>query len=326
VAKNSQGCPRLRLPGGQLLYLVDTTPDFYRIPYIVSYILDPGPGEPLVVVDSGPRRPGAERLAAVLESLGADRRGVVVYVTHVHIDHGGAAGTLARRLGGSLLRVYAHPRGAPHLVDPEKLWRASRSFLGWIAEGYGEPEPLPEELVSATRDSEAHRYGGTTVRVLHTPGHASHHQSIVAEAGGEKILFPGDSASIAHPAVDAVAPTTPPPLRLDMYRESLRRQIAEKPSLVCYTHTGPGQPQLLERHLAQLDVWEREALRLVEEKRGGDPGPDELLARVAAFDTDTLALLELASRESPALLEALRHSAMGFLEAAQRALRGRRPA
>ena len=309
-------CPRLRLTDSATLYLVDVTPGFYRVPYIVAYVLDPGPRQPLLLIETGPRRPGADAVMETLEELGAPHREVVAYVTHVHIDHAGAVGSLHRRLGGSLTRVYAHPRGAPHLVDTGKLWRASREFLGWIAEGYGEPEPLPEDVVSATRDGETHRYGSVAVKVIHTPGHASHHQSIVVEVDGRRILFPGDSAGIAHPAVDAVAPTTPPPLRLDMYRQSLRRQIQLKPSLVCYTHTGPGQPELLERHLRQLDIWEEEARRLVTFQ--GDPEPDTLLERVAVRDPDTARLLAFTREASPALLEALRHSAMGFLDAVAR--------
>jgi len=304
---------RLRLGGLEIL-AVNVTPPFYNVTYISSYVIRAG--GTAVVVDPGPLNPGCERLAALLEP----EREIALYVTHVHIDHGGSAGCLAQRLGARVSRVYVHPRGAPHMADPGRLWAAARRFLGWIAEGYGQPKPVPPHLVSATSDGEAHHYEGYTVKVLHTPGHASHHQSIVVEAAGSRILFPGDSAGMIHPAVDAVAPTTPPPFRLDMYLESLRRQMSEEPSLVAYTHAGPGEPNLLERHLAQVKAWAGAAESLA--TAGDPPPPSRLLDAVAAVDEDTRRFLDFASATSPPLLEALKHSAMGFIDYFLRARRG----
>jgi hydroxyacylglutathione hydrolase len=308
---------RLALPGVDVL-VVDVTPDFYEIPYIVSYILVPPEG-PLVVVDPGPRNPGCRLITEALD--GYKERQVIIFVTHVHIDHGGAAGCLAAQLPGRITAIYVHPRGAPHLVDPARLWEASRRYLGWIAEGYGEPQPAPSQLVKPTRDTETVEIGkNIRAKILHTPGHASHHQSILVETaggGGYKILFPGDSAGMAHPAVDAIAPTTPPPFRLDMYIESLRRQIRENPSLVAYTHTGLGEPVLLGRHLQQVEKWWSVAEKLVASSGGDPPGPEEMLEEVARIDDYTRRFLELASA-SKALYEALKHSAEGFLDYAMR--------
>ena len=302
--------------GTAKLYYLDVTPGFYGIPYIVAYVLDPGAPQPLVLVDPGPRNPAAEKLRALLEALGAPRREVVAYATHVHIDHAGSLGSLAKSLGGSLARVYTHPRGAPHLVDPGKLWSASRAYLGWIAEGYGAPEPLPEETVKPTADGEAHRYGPLRVTVLHTPGHASHHQSIHVEAegaGDPTVLFPGDSAGMAHPAADAVAPTTPPPFRLDMYLESLRRQIALHPSLVAYTHTGPAAPQCLERHLRQVERW-RSYFQGLGARVCSPSSPEEHLERLRGIDEELDRFIEYAASKSKALLAAILHSIDGFLD------------
>jgi len=302
--------------GAARLYYLDVTPDFYRIPYIVAYVLDPGPQAPLVLVDPGPRNPAAERLRGLLEALGAPRREAVAYVTHVHIDHAGSLGSLARSLGGSLARVYAHPRGAPHLADPRRLWSASRAYLGWIAEGYGAPEPLPGEAVKATADGEARSYGPVRVTVLHTPGHASHHQSIaarIAGGGDPLVLFPGDSAGMAHPAADAVAPTTPPPFKLDMYLDSLRRQIALHPSLVAYTHTGPAAPSCLERHLAQVERW-RNYFQELGPRVCEDAGLEEHLESLRARDEELDRFITYAASKSKALLAALLHSVDGFLD------------
>lgn len=302
---------RIRAAGLEML-IVDVTPEFYEVPYISSYILaDRARGEALVV-DPGPARPGCEKLAEVLDTLGS--RKVTIYVTHVHIDHAGSVGCLAERLSDRLVRVYAHPRAVPHLADPSKLWKAARSFLGWIAEGYGEPTPTPRELVEATSNGETHDYGWVRVEVLHTPGHASHHQSLLVSPAEDRsrVLFPGDSAGMTHPAVDAVAPTTPPPFRLELYVESLRRQIRASPSLVAYTHVGPGEPSLLERHLRQVERWAAVAASLSE--AGDPPEPRRFLDAVAQVDEDTRRFLEFAEAKSRALLEALLHSAMGFID------------
>jgi hypothetical protein len=117
---------------------------------------------------------------------------------------------------------------------------------------------------------------------------------------------------MTHPAVDAVAPTTPPPFRLELYLESLRRQIRASPGLVAYTHVGPGEPSLLERHLRQVERWADVAASL--SGAGDPPEPRRFLDYVARVDEDTRRFLEFAEARSRALLEALLHSAMGFID------------
>jgi len=289
------------------LYIVDVTPEEYVVPYIASYILDPGAGGPLLVVDPGPSC-CVDRVAGLLADLGARRRGVEVYVTHVHIDHAGGVGRLGRLLGWDAVRaVRVHPRGARHLAEPSKLWRASLDYLGEIARLYGEPLPVPEEKLAPTRDGEEHGYDSAVARVVHTPGHASHHQSILLDVAGERILFPGDSAGMVSPVADAVAPTTPPPLYLDLYMESLLRQARLSPSLVAYTHTGPGEPGLLERHRLQVERWLNALAQ-------ADPaGVDEALELVRRVDPEVDRFLSSVERVSRLLVEAVRHSVDGFL-------------
>ena len=192
------------------------TPPGWGRELIASYLVI-GP-EASALVDVGPRS-SAEVLLRQLDEAGV--RPEYIVVTHIHLDHAGAAGTLARRLGS---KIIVHPRGARHLVSPGKLWAAAREVLGPVAEVYGEPEPAPEDLVVAAGDG--HRVplgGGEELVVVHTPGHASHHMSI--HEPSSRLLFTGDSAGV-RVTVDGVTvelPTTPPPLRLDLYIESLHK-------------------------------------------------------------------------------------------------------
>jgi len=293
--------PALSFSGTEL-YAVDTTPKEYNTPYITSYVIVPEPRDPLIVVDPGPRC-CIKPLISLLEELRGEERGIIVIVTHVHIDHAGSAGLIASKYNAL---VYVHPRGAPHLENTGKLWRASREYLGRIAEIYGEPERVPQELVKATRDGETIRLNALSLQILHTPGHASHHQSIIVEAS-ERVLFPGDSAGIVHPLVDAVVPTTPPPLKLDRYIESLKRQMSLKPDKIAYTHTGVSKASMLDRHMRQIMLWEDTL------KEKADISVDDALKLLYETDPETRAFVDAIANVSKLLMEALKHSIDGFL-------------
>ncbi len=196
--------------------VLDVTPQGWGKELIASYLVLGG--EASALVDVGPRS-SVDVLLAQLEEAGVRPKYIVV--THIHLDHAGAAGTLARRLGA---KIVVHPRGAKHLVDPGKLWAAARQVLGQVAEVYGEPEPAPQDLVVEAGDGYRIPLGdGDELLVVHTPGHASHHMSILEPSSG--ILFTGDSAGV-RVTVDGETvelPTTPPPLRLDLYLESIHK-------------------------------------------------------------------------------------------------------
>ncbi len=229
------------------------------------------------IIDPGPSR-DVPKLLALMEEEGLDpRRLKAIIVTHIHLDHGGGAGLL--HLNAPWSKVYVHPRGAPHLVSPGKLWEASRATLGRTAELYGEPEPLPEDAVVPVADSSILELGGLRLRFIHTPGHASHHMSILLEQGS--VMFTGDSAGM-H-LCGRLYPTTPFPFKLHEALASLDKMLGYNPSLVAYTHFGirEGAPSLLKQYKELLkdlasrinELLER-GLRgrsLVEELRRVDP-------------------------------------------------------
>jgi len=122
-----------------------------------SYIVDTG--GPVAVVDVGPAKT-VDRLAEELEGKGP----IHVFITHVHLDHAGGLGHLVERV--QVERVYVHPRGAPHLVDPARLWAASVEVLGSTALEYGKPKPVPGRLVYTPKPGEEIRLGDATFKVV----------------------------------------------------------------------------------------------------------------------------------------------------------------
>lgn len=242
---------RSRLGDTEFL-IVDVTPEGVGVEFIYSYILVSG--NDVLVVETGPQS-SAKPLYEFLDKHGLlSGKHVHIAVTHIHLDHSGGAGSLAEMIPGS--RIYVHPRGAKHLIDPSRLWPASRQALGWIAEVYGEPRPAPRDIVVETSDGQRIVIGdGVGVVFVHTPGHASHHQSIVVETSGKKILFTGDSAGMYSPEAGAVVPTTPPPFRYAAYMSSLDKQVKISPDMVAYTHKGLGSPSLLVEHRRQMELW-----------------------------------------------------------------------
>ncbi len=175
----------------------------------------------------------------------------LIIPTHIHLDHAGGSAKLARLTGAA---VMAHPRGIPHIKDPSKLWEASREVQGDIVDLYGRPEEgLNIEILEAKDDLDV-IVDDITLRIIHTPGHASHHISIYWN--DESILFTGDSAGIYLPELDIVLPTTPPPFRYENYMESLKKMISLKPGRVAYAHKGIRRNHdILEKHYEQMMNW-----------------------------------------------------------------------
>lgn len=219
--------------------------------YIQSYIII-GPEQGVAIIDTGPRS-SAERLIDGLRELGVAFKDIkYILLTHVHLDHCGSAVTVARRIGGT--PVYVHPVGYRHVIDPSRLWIASREVLGHVAEIYGEPERGEGLNVKELQDGSEILLDGIRLKVIHTPGHASHHLSIYSE--DLEILFIGDAAGIYIPSEDLLHPTTPPPFRYQQYLESLEKMIKIKPEAVAFPHMGVRLgSDILERARMQIVKW-----------------------------------------------------------------------
>ncbi len=220
--------------------------------YIGAYIFQSG--NEVALVEVGPFST-ALNVVHALDEIGLPRQNVkYLLLTHVHLDHGGAAGTLLKHLPNAC--VLAHWKGTPHLVDPEAvLWKTSNKVLGFVADMYGKPEPVPEDKIISVEDKMSITFGKCTFEVIPTPGHASHHICFFLNAG--KVVFTGDAAGTYLPSLDILLPQTPPPLRLESMLKSIETLISLDPSICAYTHFGVSRNavEILKRHHIQLLHW-----------------------------------------------------------------------
>src|SRR5574341_372116 len=220
--------------------------------YIGSYII--ASGNEVALVEVGPSSTALNVIHA-LDELGFHPRDIrYLLPTHVHLDHAGASGTLLKHFPNA--SVIAHKRGVMHLADPEvTLWRASKAVLGFVADIYGKPEPVPNEKIIPVEDKMSLTLGKLTFEVIPTPGHASHHICFFLNPG--KVVFTGDAAGTYLPSLDILLPQTPPPLRLESMLKSIETLISLDPSICAYTHFGVSRNtvEILKRHHNQLLLW-----------------------------------------------------------------------
>jgi glyoxylase-like metal-dependent hydrolase (beta-lactamase superfamily II) len=214
-----------------------------------------------VLIDPGP----ASCLDELLAGLGG-REPRAIALTHIHLDHAGATGTLVRRFPAA--EVWVHERGVRHLIDPAKLLASAGRLYGEEMDTlWGEVLPVPAERVSQLA-------GGETLdgfRVAYTPGHASHHVAYLHVDSGT--VFSGDVGGVRIARDGPVlAPTPPPDIDLDLWRASLDQIEAWRPNAIAPTHFGRYED--VAAHLAQL----RE--RLAEWERLAAAGDEGEFARV----------------------------------------------
>ncbi len=207
-------------------------------------------GDQPALIETGPTST-LDTLLDGLRAAGVDPRALhAVAVTHIHLDHAGAAGMLVRKFPH--LVVYVHPVGAPHLIDPSKLLAsAGRLYRDDLHRLFGEVIPVPNQQVRILRDGDGVTLGSRRLVALDTPGHARHHHAYWdAES---KDLFAGDVAGVAFPGTRSVRPPTPPPeFDIQAWHQSLVRLRTLHPRRLLLTHFGPHG--WVEELLAQLDA------------------------------------------------------------------------
>ena len=153
------------------------------------------------------------------------------------LDHAGAAGALATRFGAN---VYVHEQGAPHLVDPSRLWSSAARIYGDAMHTlWGEMLPVPTSQLKTVADADTVQVGGHSLQVIHSPGHAGSH--VVYQLDSE--LFTGDAAAIAMgdagDAATVVRPAVPPPeVNLEIWQDTIAKLKAARASRLLLTHFG----------------------------------------------------------------------------------------
>jgi glyoxylase-like metal-dependent hydrolase (beta-lactamase superfamily II) len=197
---------------------------------IASYLVRHSTGA--VLIESGPGST-MPALSSGLAAYGLTPRDVThVFLTHIHLDHAGAAGMLASQ--GA--QIVVHPAGAPHLANPEKLLAsATRIYGDQMDRLWGKFRPVPVAQLYTPTDGEEIVVGALRFVVLFTPGHAEHH--IVY--GFEDIGFTGDVGGVRLQGYRYIrAPMPPPELHFGKWRDSIARMRAQEFRRIAPTHFG----------------------------------------------------------------------------------------
>ncbi len=248
------------------LYLVDLDLPLTGFRQFISCWIYQKEGHTLVI-DPGPTAT-VPFLVRALKKLDV-RRIDYLLLTHIHLDHGGGTGALLKHFPDT--PVNCHPKGIPHLIDPERLWQGSLNVLGKIAHSYGAVQPVKPELLSYQTQI---RTGRFTIDVIETPGHAAHHVNYLVD----DLLFVAETAGVSISAGDGFYQriATPPRFIYNVYKASLQKAAQIPARLLCLGHYGvrsdPGaffktaDDQLefwlnaLEDHLEKEDVYDEQAL------------------------------------------------------------------
>jgi glyoxylase-like metal-dependent hydrolase (beta-lactamase superfamily II) len=182
---------------------------------IASYMLKHSGG--VVLVESGPGST-VESLKAALAGHGYTLKEVThVLLSHIHLDHAGAAGFLASQ--GA--QVFVHPVGAPHMLNPEKLIAsATRIYGDRMQTLWGDFLPVPADKLTILQDGEEVVVGDLRFVAINTPGHAEHHYVYQFE----DLCFSGDVGAVRIPGYKYLrVPMPPPEFNLEKWRDSLAR-------------------------------------------------------------------------------------------------------
>src|SRR3954451_23297775 len=243
-----------------------------------GYLIE-GP-EP-VLVETGSQS-SVPALLAALEAHGvgaSDLAGVAV--THIHLDHAGGVGDVARAFPDAT--VYVHGKGARHLVDPSRLVDSASRVYGELLDSlYGRLDPTPVERIHVLEDGEDIRIGpNRTLTTVDSPGHAKHHLALHDSDSG--LLFAGDAVGVRLPDAGILRPSTPPPdFDLDQALHSLRKFADRSPSGIALAHYGlvPDPMAILEEAADTLQHWADVA------EQAWRKGEDIVGALEAAFNSD----------------------------------------
>lgn len=180
-------------------------------------------------------------LLDAMHRKGIDRAAVdYVFLTHVHLDHAGGAGSLMQHLPNA--KAVIHPRGAPHMVDPTKLVAGAEAVYGRerCREMYGEPVPIEEDRVVVVEDEQVIEFWGRPLQCIFTEGHARHHYCLSDPAS--RGVFTGDSFGVSYREFDTangefIFPTTTP-IHFDPpeAHKAIDRVMGQRPEALYLTH------------------------------------------------------------------------------------------
>ncbi len=264
-------------------------------------------GDAPVLVETGAQS-SVPTLLAELDALGVGPDDLAaVVVTHIHLDHAGGVGDVARAFPRAT--VHVHERGARHLADPERLVRSAAMVYGDLLDDlYGRLEPTEAARIQVLHDGDRLTVSpGRHLTTVDSPGHAKHHLAIHDEGSG--LLFAGDAVGVRLPDVGVLRPATPPPdFDLDAAIDSLRRFAQRRPEGIALAHYGlvPDPAAILEEAEDTLRRWAEVAEAAWREDR------DVTAALEAAFGSRPDDGLDPEARERLETLSGIHSNAEGL--------------
>jgi glyoxylase-like metal-dependent hydrolase (beta-lactamase superfamily II) len=229
-----------------------------------------------ILVETGPGST-VQNLLIGMKNLGYQVDSISdVFLTHIHLDHAGAAGWLAQQG----CRIHVHENGAPHLLNPEKLLASAGRLYGDKMDSlWGEFIPVKEDKLIIMHDNEVIRIGDLSIRALDVPGHANHHLAyLIGDA-----CFSGDIGGIRlNPRRFLSLPMPPPDLNIEKWRASIKYIQKYAPARIVPTHYGVYSDagwhlQAVLDGLDEVETW-------IQEKLPGNPTLEELRQQFIEFE------------------------------------------
>ncbi len=264
-------------------------------------------GDAPVLVETGSQSSVATLLTE-LEALGVgadDLAGIAV--THIHLDHAGGVGDVARAFPNAT--VYVHERGARHLAEPERLVSSAAMVYGDLLDSlYGRLDPTDPARIHVLADGEQIQISSNrTLTTVDSPGHAKHHLALHDSESG--LLFAGDAVGVRLPDAGILRPATPPPdFDLEQAIHSLHTFAARSPSGIALAHYGlvPDPVDILVEAEDTLRRWAEVAERAWREDR------DITLALEDAFGVTDDDGMDPVARERLETLSGIHSNAQGL--------------
>jgi len=291
-------------------------------------------GTDWMLMETGPAS-SAERILDAAQSIGIDHSRVKhVAVTHVHVDHAGGLGLIARHFAEA--EIWVHPKGGRHMVNPARLIEGSMAVYGERKmREYGEMLPVPEERLRPAVDGKIINLGGRSVEVWETPGHARH--AVCYYDMRTNGLFSGDAVGVYLPRLSAafgcpvIRPATPvPDFNGELMMKDLYRLAHAGLQYIYFTHFGVASPAqlLIELAAGQLSFHLRIAKDCLDEENADEAiviakvtaALREYSAKVLRREMEKINVNEeMVAPEMSLLLDPLDDSAEGLLAYLQKA-------
>ena len=260
------------------VFLIDTLYLFNGV--VASYYII---GEKFAIIDTGYAATYNNVVRAIAEINKGDKKLDYIIPTHIHMDHGGAIGHLAKQFNNAV--VYAHERAVKHIINPSKLIQSVKSiFPEDKIKSMGLPIPVREDRVLSVKGEEEilDLGNGVELRFIYTPGHAPHHISLYLT--DEKIVFTGDAVAVKYPNFPVYIPTTPAPrFDPDLALKSIKKIKDLEPKKLFVPHFGPidNVEEYLEKSEEKIREWLEIVKGYVKEDLGLFDIIDKMIEHVA---------------------------------------------